>query len=103
MILYLTSALFAEKLKVGLKFDNVKNKSGFSAGKAAVGGLIFGPVGLLGGALGKKHQYVIKYCKKCGFEHTYQKNSFDDFMLGPIFILKFHSFVLMEQMLKKYP
>ena len=29
-------------------------RKGFSAGKAAVGGLLLGPVGLLGGALGKR-------------------------------------------------
>ena len=30
-----------------------QTKKGFSVGKAAVGGLLLGPVGLLGGALGK--------------------------------------------------
>lgn len=42
---------------------------GFSVGKAAVGGLFFGPVGLLGGALGKKK--VTFACGKCGFKHEY--------------------------------
>lgn len=48
------------------------NKSGFSLGKAAVGGLLLGPVGLLAGTLGKKHTYITKVCQKCGFSCTYQ-------------------------------
>lgn len=45
------------------------SKQGFSVGKAAVGGLLLGPVGLLGGALGKsKATYC---CGKCGFKHDY--------------------------------
>ena len=47
-----------------------ESQSGFSAGKAAIGMLIAGPVGLIGGALGKK---TIHYaCGKCGFQHAYQ-------------------------------
>ena len=46
-----------------------KQKKGFSVGKAAVGGLLLGPVGLVGGALGKKMVYYA--CGKCGFEHEY--------------------------------
>lgn len=46
-----------------------KTKKGFSVGKAAVGGLLLGPVGLLGGALGKSK--VCYCCGKCGFEHEY--------------------------------
>lgn len=45
------------------------NKKGFSVGKAAVGGLLLGPIGLVGGALGKKK--VCYCCGKCGFEHEY--------------------------------
>ena len=45
------------------------SKSGFSVGKAAVGGVLLGPVGLLGGALGKKK--VCYACAKCGFQHEY--------------------------------
>ncbi len=44
-------------------------KKGFSVGKAAVGGLLLGPVGLLGGALGKKKVWYA--CGKCGFQHEY--------------------------------
>lgn len=44
-------------------------KKGFSVGKAAVGGFLLGPVGLLGGALGKKKIWYA--CGKCGFQHEY--------------------------------
>lgn len=53
-----------------LKWERVDSaKKGFSIGKAAVGSLLLGPVGLLGGALGKKKVYYC--CGKCGFEHEY--------------------------------
>lgn len=46
-----------------------ETKKGFSVGKAAVGAVLLGPIGLVGGALGKKkHCY---YCGKCGFSHEY--------------------------------
>lgn len=45
------------------------SNKGFSVGKAAVGAVLLGPVGLLGGALGKKKQTY--YCGKCGFHHEY--------------------------------
>lgn len=45
------------------------SKKGFSVGKAAAGGLLLGPVGLSGGALGKK--VVTYYCPKCQFQHDY--------------------------------
>jgi predicted RNA-binding Zn-ribbon protein involved in translation (DUF1610 family) len=47
---------------------DMSNK-GFSVGKAAVGAVLLGPVGLLGGALGKKK--MTYYCGKCGFQHDY--------------------------------
>ena len=47
---------------------DVSNK-GFSVGKAAVGGILLGPVGLLGGALGKKKKTYC--CGSCGFQHEY--------------------------------
>ena len=44
-------------------------KKGFSVGKAAVGGILLGPVGLLGGALGKRKEWWC--CGSCGFQHEY--------------------------------
>jgi hypothetical protein len=38
---------------------------GFSGGKAVVGAVLLGPVGLLGGALGKKK--VLYQCSKCRY------------------------------------
>ena len=48
-----------------------QSKKGFSVGKAAVGGFLLGPVGAVGGALGKKHVHYA--CGKCQFSHEYQK------------------------------
>ena len=45
------------------------SKKGFSVGKAAVGAVLLGPIGLVGGALGKKKQCY--YCVKGGFNHEY--------------------------------
>lgn len=45
------------------------SKKGFSVGKAAVGAVLLGPVGLVGGALGKKK--VSYYCTNCNFQHDY--------------------------------
>ena len=44
-------------------------KKGFSVGKAAVGAVLLGPVGLVGGALGKKK--TTYFCAKCNFSHEY--------------------------------
>ena len=52
----------------GWKQVNEGNK-GFSVGKAAVGAVLLGPVGLVGGALGKKK--VTYFCTKCNFQHDY--------------------------------
>lgn len=38
---------------------------GFSGGKAAAGAVLLGPIGLLGGALGKKKKTYL--CDKCGY------------------------------------
>lgn len=46
-------------------------KKGFSVGKAAVGGVLLGPVGVAGGALGKKKKAYV--CGNCGFQHVYDK------------------------------
>ena len=48
-----------------------KTKKGFSGGKAVTGAVLFGPVGLVGGAFGKKHKTYA--CAKCGFSHEYKK------------------------------
>ena len=50
------------------KLVDTANK-GFSVGKAAVGAVLLGPIGLVGGALGKKKQFYC--CGKCGFNHEY--------------------------------
>ena len=52
----------------GEKAQWTTNK-GFSVGKAAAGAVLLGPLGLVGGALGKKKQCY--YCGKCGFNHEY--------------------------------
>ena len=48
------------------------NKSGFSVGKAAVGAIAFGPLGIIAGGLGKKHTYITKVCKDCQYVQSYQ-------------------------------
>ncbi|MBO4418330.1 MAG: hypothetical protein J5789_00665 [Oscillospiraceae bacterium] len=52
-----------------IKVDQAKR--GFSVGKAAIGGILLGPVGLIGGALGKEK--VDFACGNCGFQHEYDK------------------------------
>ena len=53
-----------------LKWKKVdQTKKGFSVGKAAAGAFLLGPIGLVGGALGKKKVYFC--CGSCGFEHEY--------------------------------
>ena len=44
--------------------------SGFSVGKAAVGTVLFGAIGLVGGALGKKKTTF--YCRDCCFHNDYK-------------------------------
>lgn len=45
------------------------SRKGFSVGKAAAGAILLGPVGLVGGALGKRKECYC--CGKCGFSHEY--------------------------------
>jgi hypothetical protein len=40
------------------------SQKGFGLGKAAVGGLLLGPVGLLGGMIGRKKVELV--CQECG-------------------------------------
>lgn len=42
------------------------NKKGFGLGKAATGGLLLGPVGLLGGLIGSGK--VVITCLRCGHQ-----------------------------------
>ena len=42
------------------------NKKGYGMGKAATGGLLLGPVGLLGGLFGSSKVKIT--CLKCGYE-----------------------------------
>lgn len=42
-----------------------ERKGGFSGGKAVAGAVLLGPIGLVGGALGKKK--VAYQCSKCGY------------------------------------
>jgi ribosomal protein S27AE len=42
-----------------------ESKGGFSGGKAVLGAVILGPVGLIAGALGKKKKVYV--CNKCGY------------------------------------
>ena len=48
-----------------------EDKKGFSGGKAAAGAVLFGPVGLVGGALGKKRKTYA--CANCHFKQEYKK------------------------------
>lgn len=54
--------------KDGWKFVETSRR-GFSAGKAVVGGMLFGPLGLLVGIMGKRK--VLFCCRKCGFSNYY--------------------------------
>ena len=42
----------------------VANKKGFGLGKASAGGLLLGPIGLLGGVIGSGK--IVVTCLKCG-------------------------------------
>ncbi len=53
------------KCKIGYLTSVGERKGGFSGGKAAVGAVIAGPIGLAAGALGKKK--ITYCCNKCGY------------------------------------
>lgn len=44
----------------------VANENGFGVGKAAAGGCLLGPIGLLGGFIGSKK--IVITCLKCGYQ-----------------------------------
>ena len=46
------------------------SNKGFSVGKAAAGAILFGPIGIVGGAIGKKKWSY--YCRKCGYSNEYK-------------------------------
>lgn len=52
------------------KISETGKKKGFNKKGAALGAVLLGPIGLLGGALGKP-MVTIK-CGKCGFECDYE-------------------------------
>lgn len=56
---------FCPKCHVGFMYAIGERTGGFSAGKAAVGAAIAGPIGLAAGALGKKK--TTYQCNRCGY------------------------------------
>lgn len=53
------------KCRIGYLQAVSERTGGFSGGKAAVGAVLLGPVGLAAGALGKKK--VTYQCNRCGY------------------------------------
>ncbi len=53
------------KCGIGYLSSVGERTGGFSGGKAVVGAVIAGPLGLAAGALGKKK--IIYQCKRCGY------------------------------------
>ena len=53
------------KCRLGFLTAVGERKGGFSGGKAALGAVIAGPIGLAAGALGKKK--VTYQCNRCGY------------------------------------
>jgi len=46
------------------KMNVIKEKKGFGIGKAAIGCIALGPIGLLGGMIGRKEMELV--CQECG-------------------------------------
>ena len=57
--------LICPKCHLGVLDACGERKGGFSTGKAALGAVIAGPIGLAAGALGKKK--IIYRCSRCGY------------------------------------
>lgn len=53
------------KCRIGYLTAVGEKTGGFSGGKAALGAVLVGPIGLAAGALGKKKK--IYQCKRCGY------------------------------------
>lgn len=53
------------KCRIGYLQAVSERKGGFSGGKAVLGAVIAGPIGLAAGALGKKK--VTYICNRCGY------------------------------------
>lgn len=53
------------KCRIGYLRSVGERTGGFSGGKAALGAVLLGPIGLAAGALGKKK--VMYQCQKCGY------------------------------------
>ena len=53
------------KCKMGFLHSVSERTGGFSAGKAVLGAVIAGPIGLAAGALGKKKTTYV--CSNCGY------------------------------------
>lgn len=57
--------------RVGWKKVDVESR--FSLGKAAIGTVVLGPIGVLCGLWGKSKD--VYYCEKCSFKHEYDVES----------------------------
>lgn len=53
------------KCRIGYLRAISERKGGFSGGKAALGAVLLGPIGIAAGALGKKK--VQYQCQRCGY------------------------------------
>lgn len=53
------------KCKIGYMQAAGERTGGFSGGKAAIGAIVAGPIGLAAGALGRKR--ITYACNRCGY------------------------------------